>query len=94
MIQLDKLTRDAIAASVARATTEANEVYQEQWLTGEQLCEEIPLFTRQWLKLHGQRIPRECICVVDENGVQHRSRWCYPKKKLLRMIKEGTLRRL
>ena len=36
---LDKATREAIAQAVRKAMIEMQEVYQEQWLTGEQLCE-------------------------------------------------------
>ena len=31
---LDKETRMAVAAAVQKATMEANEVYNEEWLTG------------------------------------------------------------
>ena len=89
---LDKATREAIAASVRKATIEMQEVYQEQWLTGRQLCEQVGMFTEKWLKLYGDRIPRERIRVVDDNGVEHKTGWSYPKMRILRMIHDGELR--
>ena len=89
---LDKETRMAVALAVRNAAREANEIYTEQWLTGDQLCKTIGLFTKEWLKRYGNKLPRECVRVKDENGVEHRTCWCYPLKKILRLIAEGQLR--
>ena len=91
---LDKATRDAIASAVKKATVEMYEVYQEQWLTGQQLCEAIPMFTPEWLKRYGQTIPRECVRLTTPDGIMHKTSWCYPKLKILRMIQEGAFRGL
>lgn len=89
---LDKATREAIVEGVKRAALEMAEVYQEEWVTGEQLCAAVGFFTKEWLHNYGATLPRECVRVVDEAGVCHRTRWCYPKKKILRLISEGKLR--
>lgn len=94
MQQIDKVTRDAIAASVKKAMIEAQEVYDEVWLTGKQLSEQVGFFTKEWLKRYGMTLPREAVKVKDRNGVIHRTGWCYPKKKILRMIADGEMRRL
>lgn len=91
---LDRLTREAIAASVMKATREAAEMYDEVWLTGKQLGEQVGFFTREWLKRYGMTLPREAVKVKDRNGVIHRTGWCYPKKKILRMIADGEMRGL
>ena len=93
-IQLDKMTRDAIAATVARATMEAQEMYSERWVTGEELCRELGCFTPQFLKLYGRSLPRECVRVTDAEGNEHRTRWCYPLRRIRRMMGEGKLREL
>ena len=93
-IQLDKITRDAIAATVARATMEAQEMYSERWVTGEELCRELGCFTPQFLKLYGRSLPRECVRVTDAEGNEHRTRWCYPLRRIRRMMAEGKLREL
>ena len=91
---LDKQTREAIAASVRKAVMDANEVYDEVWLTGKQLSEQVGFFTKEWLKRYGMTLQREAVKVRDESGVVHRTGWCYPKKRILRMIAEGELRTL
>ena len=94
VMRLDKETREAVLATVRKATVEIQETYQEQWITGEQLCELIPFFSKDWLKRYGMMLPRECVRVMDEQGRQHKTGWCYPKKKILRMVNEGKLRML
>lgn len=91
---LDKQTREAIAASVRKAAMDANEIYDEVWVTGKQLSEQVGFFTKEWLKRYGMTLPREAVKVRDENGVVHRTGWCYPKKRILRMIAEGQMRQL
>lgn len=94
MATIDKTTRNLIVEAVSKASMEVNEMYTEQWLTAIQLCEAIPMFSPEWLKRYGRTIPRERISVKDANGVEHNSGWCYPKKRILRMIHEGRLRDL
>ena len=91
---LDKQTREAIAASVAKATLEAHEVYNEVWLTGKQLSEQFGFFSKEWLKRYGRSLPRETVRVCDEKGNWHHTGWCYPKHRILRMINNGELRSL
>ena len=89
---LDKQTRMAVASAVKKAAIEANEIYSERWLTADQLCETIGFFTKDWLKRYGSKLPRECVRVKDDNGVEHRTCWCYPLKRILRMVADGELR--
>lgn len=91
---LDKATREAIASAVRKATIEMQEVYQEQWLSGDQLCEQMPHFTKEWLKRYGVTLPRECVRVTTPDGQQHKTSWAYPKMKILRMMHDGELRGL
>lgn len=91
---LDKATREAIAQAVRKATVEMHEVYQEQWLTGSQLCEVMPVFTKEWLHRYGSTLPRECVRVTTNDGVTHKTSWCYPKMKILRMMADGGFRGL
>lgn len=92
---LDKLTRMAIAEAVTKAVREANEVYDEQWVTKKQLCEQCGFFTEQWLKTYGPALERiGCkmeMKVIDAQGVEHGTHPCYAKKRLLRMIAEGEI---
>ena len=90
--KLDKLTREAIARAAAKAAVEVQEVYAEEWVTGDELCQSVAMITPQFLKLYGQTLPRECIRVTAADGSEHKTRWAYPKKRILRMIGEGRLR--
>ena len=91
---LDKDTRLAIAEAVKKATIEVQEMYEEKWLTAEQLCEEIPIFNKDWLARNGKKLPRERVCWMDENGTNHNLKFCYPQKRISRMLAEGKLRQL
>ena len=95
MQQIDKVTRDAIAASVKKAMIEAQEVYDEVWVTGKQLSEQVGFFKKEWLKRYGDSLAvlgcRKDVKVKDRNGVIHKTGYCYPKKKILRMIASGEM---
>ena len=93
MNQLDKTTRDLIAASVERAVQKAMEDSNEVWLTAKQLCEQVGFFTVEWLKHYGRLLPREHSDIVNKYGdIVHTSHWYYPKHKIQRMIQNGELR--
>lgn len=84
---LDMPTRKAIAQAVSRATMEAMEVYREEWLTPSDLCMRLPCLTPDWLKHHGDRLPRERFEVVDEHcQLVSATRWMYPLHRIERMI--------
>jgi len=93
---MDKILRAEIVAEVKRSMAELNEVYQEEWLTKEQLCEQFPMFTLSWIKTFGEKssIPRERISVQSEDGSGVRSRFMYPKHKINRLIAEGYFRNI
>lgn len=91
---LDKDTRAAICQAVRQATAEAQEIYNEEWLTADQLSATVPLFTREWIRRYGKMLPRECVRFRTPDGVEHRANWCYPKNQILRMIREGAFRDL
>lgn len=93
-MKLDKETRDAIVAAVKKAATDMHEMYDEEWVTGDQLGEVMPFFSKDWLRRYGAMIPRERLSVKDLRGEIHRTCWCYPKKRLLRMLNNGELRRM
>lgn len=93
-ISLDKQTRDAIAMEAGKAVREAMEIYDEKWLSAEQLCEHISMFTKDWLKHYGHTIPRDRLEVVDIDGTVRCSRWAYPLHRIQRMLKNQELKHL
>lgn len=91
---LDKATREAVSLAVKKAVMEANEVYNEVWLTSEQLCEQVPLFKREWLRHNYNKLPNERVAWKDAQGVEHSCGRCFPKKRILRMVAEGAFRNM
>lgn len=89
MRRLDALTREAIQDAIQDAMAEAREQYDEVWLTADDLCSRLPMFTRDWLKRYGAKVPRERITYTDDatQTVRH-SRWMYPLHRIERAIRE------
>ena len=94
MIKLDKETRDAIAEAVKVAQMEAAETYNEKYVTGKELCQQIAMFSPNWLENFGWKLPRERIEVTDDSGERRVTRWGYPLHHIQRMIKEGKFRNM
>jgi hypothetical protein len=90
---MDRQLRAEIVNTVNRAVMEANEMYQERWLTDEMLCEHVGVFTKRWLKDNGQMLPRTRAEWSDDKG-EHRTAWLYPLHKIQRMIASGEIKRL
>ena len=81
--------------SVVRRTMEEQmEMYSEVWLTEKQMLEQFGMFTHDWLKKYGQCLQPARAIVVDEQGVERRSGWAYPKHKIQRMIASGEIMKL
>ena len=91
------MTRDELnelKMVVRRAIEEEREMYDEVWLTEKQLLEQFGMFTHDWLKKYGQSLQPARAIVVDEQGVERRSGWAYPKHKIQRMIASGEIMKL
>lgn len=91
---MDRILRAEIVAEVKQTVAEAMEMYNEQWLTGEQLMERFGFITKDWLKKYGETLPRERMEVVDHDGTLKCSRWGYPLHKIQRMIAERKHKQL
>lgn len=91
---MDKLLRAEIVSEVKRSLAEMNEMYEEVWLTKEQLTETFPMFSPSWIKNFGENIPRERATVVSEDGSSMSTRYQYPKHKINRLIAEGYFRNI
>ena len=91
------MTRDElneVKMVVRRAMEEEREMYDEVWLTEKQLLQQFGMFTHDWLKKYGQCLQPARAIVVDEQGVERRSGWAYPKHKIQRMIASGEIMKL
>jgi len=83
-----------LKAVVRRAIEEEREMYDEVWLTEKELIAQFGMFTHDWVKRYGQCLQPARAIVVDEQGVERRSGWAYPKHKIQRMIASGELMKL
>ncbi len=91
------MTRDElneVKAVVRRAVEEEREMYDEVWLTEKELIAQFGMFTHDWLKKYGQCLQPARTIVMDEQGVERRSSWAYPKHKIQRMIASGEIMKL
>ena len=67
------------------------EVMNEVWLTAAKWSEQIQFFSKSWLEEYGHLLPREHMMYEDEDGVVHKTSWCYPLHRIQRMIHEDKL---
>ena len=89
---MDKMLRAEIIGEVRRAMKESLEMYQEQWVSGDELCKQMNFFSRSWLRSYGHTLPREQVVVTDDKP--HRTGWCYPLHRIQRMLQSGELKAL
>ncbi|MBR4131252.1 MAG: hypothetical protein IKU02_10100 [Bacteroidaceae bacterium] len=91
-IKIDSRLKDAIVNEFAGQSVRYHyEVMNEVWLTAAKLSEQIQFFSKSWLQDYGHLLPREHLVYVDEEGVEHKSGWCYPLHRIQRMIHENKL---
>lgn len=91
---MDKMLRAEIAGEVRQAMTEAMELYGERWVSGQELGEQIACFSKSWLRVYGKLLPRMQVVVTEESGDEHKSGWCYPLHRILRMMENGQVKDL
>lgn len=90
---MDRQLKKEIVLEVRDALKAAMEEYQEQWLTGDELCRQFQMFNKDWLYRYGHLLPREHVVVADpDSNISQATRWAYPQHKIARMIQEGQLR--
>ena len=64
---------------------------QEQWVTAKELSERFPIFTADFVKKHGELLPRERM-VYEEEGKEVETRFMYPVNTINQLIIKGTFR--
>ena len=92
---MDRILRAEIVATVRQTMTEVLEGADEVWLSPDEFCKTFGMFSTEWLRRHGELLPREKVRIVMEDGTVKESRsWAYPKHKINRLIREGKLREI
>ena len=79
---------------VRRTMEEQMEMYQEVWLTADQLCYTFGTMTKSWLKRYGHALPHKQPKVTDEAGNTHTSGRLYARNKIQRMFASGEIEHL
>ena len=87
-----KLLEEKIIAAVTKVVKLYYEMYNEKYVTGAELCEQIAMFSPNWLENFGWKLPRERIEVTGDDGKTRVTRWGYPLHHIQRMIAEGRMR--
>lgn len=90
---MDRKLREEIVAEVQKAVEVAMEIYEERWITSDELLERFQMFTRDWLRRYGWKLPRERV-QIEINNTTKSTRWAYPQHKIERMIADGSMRLL
>ena len=67
------------------------EVANEVWVNAAKLAEQVQFLSKDFLKRYGHFLPRERVTIVDEDGIEHKSGWCYPLHRILRMVHDGEI---
>lgn len=93
-MKLDKETKSAIVTAVDAAVRDAMSQFGEEYVNGKELGKRFQMFTPNWLKLYGHLLPRTRAEVTEASGDVHVTGWCYPVKRIGRMIEEGEIKRL
>lgn len=89
MTQYEKME---ILAAIRQSVGQVKREYEEQYLTGEELCRQFGCFTPSWLKTYGCLLPRVQAHVVDAEGVEHVTGWVYPRFAIAEMARDNKLR--
>lgn len=91
---MDRLLRAEIVAEVRRAMEEMNETYNEQWVSGKELCKQVQCITASFLDEYGQTLPRERGRVWKDGIAVRTTNWVYPLHRIKRMIARSELKEL
>ena len=90
-----KLLEAKIIAAVAKVVKQHYEVYEERWVTAEELCQHVGLMSERWLRENGYLLPRTPMGWKDKNGEEHTSKqYMYPLHRILAMVEDGRIKRL
>lgn len=83
-----------IRSTLTRCLHELRDENEEVWLSKEEFLKQFGMFTPSWLKEYGETLPCAFAKVVDENGIEHKSRVSFPRNKIQAMIRDGRIKQL
>ncbi len=83
-----------VASVVRRAVEEKLEMYEEVWLTADQMPQYFGTLKKSWLERYGHSLPHRDVTVKDEKGIEHKSARQWPRNQIQRMYANGEIERL
>jgi hypothetical protein len=73
---------------------EEMEMYQEVWLTADEMVQYFGTFKKSWLERYGHALPHKQPMVTDEQGRDHQTSRLYARNKIQRMFATGEIEHL
>lgn len=87
---MDRKLREEIVNEVQKAMAVALLSLHEQWVTGDELCRQFGMFTKDWLEKYGDILPRKRVKVTHLNGETRGTRWGYARFQIAKNIADGV----
>lgn len=88
---IDKQTRMEIAQVVNQAAREAYLLYNEEWISAKELCQQFKMIPKSWLKTHKHLLPQSSVRYIDKDGKEKETNPAFPKHRINQMILDGKL---
>lgn len=83
-----------LKAVFRRAAEESYELYNEVWLTADELCKYFGTLKPAWLDRNWTALPKNCVRMpgwTDEKGVKHTTSRLYARNKIQRLFASGEI---
>lgn len=88
---MDQKLKLEITQVVNQAAREAYLLYNEEWISGKELCKQFQQIPKSWLKTHKHLLPQSTTRYLDKDGNVKETNPAYPKHRINQMILEGKL---
>lgn len=83
-----------IKGVVKRTVEEGMEIYNEKWVTAEELCKECQMFTKDWLTKYGEVLGAQRARVYVDGRWFETKGAAYPLHRIKKMIHTGEIRKM
>ena len=88
---LKALVPDIVKESVKEALAVGEERDSEVYLNSKDLCAKFGMFSPDWIKRNGWRLPRRRIEFVGDDGKPAHTQWGYPLHEIQRIVENGMI---
>ena len=88
---LKALVPEIVKESVKEALAIGEERDSEVYLNSKDLCAKFGMFSQDWIKRNGWRLPRRRIDFVGDDGKPAHTQWGYPLHEIQRIVESGNI---